>query len=755
MKVAVRDLSCLYKNGDLETNIESDLDPKEAHKLIQQKYKSTEKSEYYITHNLNYNNYDFEISGYIDGVLENNTLEEIKSTTKNLNDIVIDKEHLAQLKIYGYLYSYNFKLDSINLKLTYINLNSYKVKSFIFKFNYDVLKEFFYHSLDKYIKIIERQNSQEKLKELSIKKMTFPYPTYRKGQLELMRKCYTTIKNKEILYAIAPTGIGKTLATIFSSLKAISEPKSKIFYLTAKTIGKQVALDSVKKLFNNSLELKAIELTAKDKVCFQDERNCDPNVCPYAKKYYEKLPKAIDSIYPINLWDTNEILNHAKAFNLCPFEFSLDLSYYADIVIGDYNYIFDPFVHLMRYSDNNNYNSILLIDEAHNLINRSRDMYSVTINLIKLKRLGTIFKDKIKYINTNITFIINFIKEKNIEKPMIYTSVPKEIISRTKQIVNKLEDYFNENKEFKDRKEALDIYFELVRFNKIFNYFDNNFRFIIDNFDLSIKCLDASKFLLEKIDECYGTTMFSATLEPSDYYKFLLTRGSGNVIKIDSPFDSNNLKIFVKSDVSTKYNDREYSIDSIIDTINTITTYKTGNYIVFFPSYKYMNMVLEKLDNVDYEIIVQTEAMSENERIEYLNKFNDSSKTKVFFCITGGSFGEGIDFVGDMLIGVVIIGVGLPAIDYYNDTLRDYYNDLNKNGFDYVYTIPGFNKVVQSVGRIIRTESDRGVAILVDSRFNTYKYRSLMPSNWNIRYENNLNRIKNEIKTFKDNEKNR
>lgn len=756
MKIAVRDLAKVFQSGDLSIDfMQNNEEPKEAHQFIQNQYNENEHKEFYVKRELIYQGYDLVITGLIDGVLENNTLEEIKSTSINLDDISLDyhKEHLAQLKIYGYLYSCMNQLPHINLKLTYISLSTYETKHFIDEYNFKDLEKFFYSALDLYLEFIILEKNQSELRESSIKQMTFPYNTYRLGQRDLMKNVFYTIKSGETLYAIAPTGIGKTLATLFSSLKALTNPKEKIFYLTAKTIGKQIALNTINLLFENKLRLKAIELTAKDKVCLKENRNCDPEKCKYAKGYYDRLNTAIKDIYDEKIWDTQTILGYANKHSICPFEFSLDLSYYADIIIGDYNYAFCPFTHLIRYFDDDKYLPILLIDEAHNLINRSREMYSSSIKVDELKELIKFTTKKKPSIKYSCQALIKYIESLNITEPITSKAIDEKIIRLLKQLTNKLEILLNDNLEFKNRNEALSIYFNISRFIKLLKYYDDSFIFFYeDSNTISIKCLDASKYLLKTLERTNASVFFSATLEPISYYKNLLTKGKGNDIAISSPFDKNNLKLIIKSDISTKYNDREKSIPEIIRVIDNITKYKTGNYIVFFPSYKYLNMVKEKLINKDYEVIFQKENMTEDERSEYINMFTKPNKTKVFLFIMGGSFSEGIDYIGDMLNGVIVVSVGLPMLNLYNNTIKDYFNEINNQGFDYAYTLPGMNKVIQAVGRVIRSESDRGIAILIDERFKTRKYISLMPNHWNINFINDNSLIEAEINKFKEKE---
>ena len=743
----------LYSTGDLSNELNSEAIGIEVHSYWQKQYKRLiDKKEYYVKNRFDIDNYSVTVHGFIDGLLNNGLLiEEIKTCFTDINLVDVKLEHLSQAKMYAYLYLLETNYSSIDIRITYIHFESKKDVSFDYNFSVDELKEFFFSSLNEYIKWISKLDNHELSLIENVKNLEFPFKEYRKNQLYLINDCFNSIKDKKILYAIAPTGIGKTISTIYPAVKSIKDVKTKIFYLTAKTSGKKVSLETIKMFINNGCNIKAIELTAKEKMCATKEKLCNPDKCPYMVGYYAKLKNAIYDMYDnYNIIDRKTIMDKAMSYEICPFEYELDLSNYADIIIGDYNYAFCPRTHLERYFDTDTYKQILLIDEAHNLINRSKEMYSATISLNDVGMLG----EYIKKFAPSITKLVDSFYDlvQTYDRDFNYIDeIPFDFLDLIRRIISKTEKVLLSEKAKKIKDSALPYYFNLKNFIKISEYFDKDFKFVIDYDIYSIKCLDASKFIKNTLDNhSISTIFFSATMFPLEYYKNLLTGSNGLDTQIPSPFPEDNLLLLIRKNTYTKYNDRQNSIYDIIECINELVKYKTGNYIIFFPSYEYMNMVLDYLDEPDYECIIQTKNLTEDEKEGILNEFLDHSTTKVGFFIMGSIFSEGIDYLGDMLSGVMIVSVCLPPFDDYNNMLKDYFDNTNRDGLLYAYQIPGISKVIQSVGRVIRSENDKGIAILYDDRFSYTTYKKMFPSSWrNIKIAYNNFDVKKYINLFK------
>lgn len=765
--IAVRELATFVcQSGNLTTEFFSNSDSlrgQHAHDYLQGKYNEKSKSEVYVKKELSYIGDSYILHGFIDGVLNENDetiIEEIKSTTRDLDEIDSEyhKEHLAQLKIYCYLYALENNMDKIHSRLTYISVVDYETKSFDSIFSYNELEEFTFDVLEKYISFLNLIAESDKNKEKTIKEIEFPFKQKREGQRDLMKAVYQALNDEEILYAIAPTGIGKTMATMFSALKTLKD-KDKLFYLTAKGSGKNAPVDAIKILALNGLKIKTIDITAKKKICNLKQAHCNVDECPFALGYFDRLKDAtVDIFSNYDIYDNKTITTVANNHSICAFEFSLYLSYFCDIIIADYNYVFDPKAHLVRYFEDDTYKPKLLIDEAHNLIQRSKEMYSASISeadirLIRSKLNG--LKPSVRRDCNKAIEELGKYRELLRDKALYVNTMPNSDLNvAIRQIMSRCEQIFEENKKIKDKDEVMDAYFKLMDFSNVSELYSLKHRqlakLVNDDVCVEYYCLDASEFLLNTIKKSvHGAVFFSATLYPIDYHCNLLTAGVGKYLELKSPFNEENLDIIINNRVSTKYKDRENSIDVIIETIETLTKVNEGNYIVFFPSYQYLKMVLEQLNDIDFELIVQKPSMDDDDKQKIIDKFKNTNNNKVGLFVMGGVFSEGIDFIGEALSGVIIVGVGLPMVCDENNILKDYFEIEYNEGFNYAYVYPGFTKVIQAVGRVIRTESDRGVAILIDERFTNSKYLSLMPSHWsNKKCITNNYELNKELKSF-------
>lgn len=750
LKIGVGEMvSFLYASGDLtaETfqNV-SQLEGIKAHQHIQSKYGSNDQKEVSIKTTYDYQNETYLLQGRMDGLLQSDTLwiEEIKSTRKDIFDLLFvpNLEHEAQLKIYAFMFMHNEQIETVHGRLTYIELSKYQTKSIDYVFEYATLKTFFETSIEAYGQWLVQLEAHLKEKKETLEAMKFPFEQYRHGQRDLMKSVYHTMKQEDVLFAIAPTGIGKTMATLFSTFKALKADNEKIFYCTAKNQGKKVAIESMATLHGQGLKTKTIEITSKDDICFLEKRDCDPEKCPFAKGFFDRLSVAMQDIFTHESLMTRDVIeSYARKHTICPFEFSLFVSYYVDLIICDYNYVFDPRIHLVRYFDDDTYKPKLLIDEAHNMIPRSRDMFSATLlksDLIALRKAGSKLKPSIRHsVNKLIERFDHYEAELEGQSFKSYLPIDMTYLELVSNLMMKITNAIKENPKYARKSDVMDGYMKLLTLSVIASYYDTQFRFNItkldEDLDITIQCLDASTFIKSTLkDKSYGAVFFSATLYPIDYYQTLLSQGLGEVIQIPSPFDPENLKIMIHDRVNTRYKERENSLESIVKAIETVVSSKIGNYIAFFPSYQYLNQVKEALSSdLDVDILIQSRQMDVVERDHIMSRFKQNlTRSQIAFFVMGGMFAEGIDYVGDMLSGVIIVGVGLPMVNEPNQQLRAYYDDTFKRGFDYAYTYPGMNKVIQAVGRVIRRDDDYGIALLMDDRFVTPLYKRLMPKEW-------------------------
>lgn len=652
---------------------------------------------------------------------------------------------LSELKLYSYLYMNYSKLDNINILLIFEDIELRKRVEREFSFTYKEIEDFFSETMDNYFKWIELTTKWNKERNESIKPLKFPFKQYRTGQEKLAKGTYVTIAQNKKMFAQAPTGVGKTISTIFPSIKAVGEEKiNKIFYLTAKTIGAKVAEESFDKMREQGLKFRNITLTAKDKVCFKGNPKCNPVDCEYARNYYGKVNNVILNMLEKESVFTREVIeNYAKKNKMCPFELSLDLSLYSDAVICDYNYVFDPNVYLKRYfEEGTQCDCTFLIDEAHNLVDRARNMYSAEINTKVLTNALDACTGNFSSISSLILDalkIISAYEKKCIRNEYSTKEFPNDLADAIEKISESLSSLFHrsKNRNSNDFNKLSELYTVCNQFLSISELYDDCYTFYLEqkeNTILKLFCIDPSTNLKKGYEKGKSAVIFSATLSPLGYFRDILggDKDSYGII-LDSPFDIKNREIVVVDNVSTRYKDRESSYDVIVEQINAVVSCKMGNYMVFSPSFEYMNKIKERF-NIKYpnvKTISQDNIMSELEREVYLSKFKSKpTQTMVSFNVISGIFSEGIDFKGDKLIGSIIIGVGLPMICLERDVVKDYYQKQNGYGFDFSYTFPGINRVVQAAGRVIRTDNDKGIIMLIDDRFKTSKYKSLFPKEW-------------------------
>ncbi|MFP4178273.1 MAG: helicase C-terminal domain-containing protein, partial [Acholeplasmataceae bacterium] len=737
IRIGVQELvSFLYASGDLSSETFQNvslLEGTRAHQRVQQHYQPEDQKEVHIAYEFDDHDRRIILNGRIDGLLVRDgktIIEEIKSTRSMVleKDFAYKKEHLAQLRMYAYMYMVRNDLSKVDGRLNYVRIADDKQRHESFSFLIHELRDFFFDSIMDYLEWYDILYLQQKKKFASIDGLEFPYSDYRRGQREMMAATYQAMTENDVQYVIAPTGIGKTMATLFASIKALKDERQKIFYATAKTVGKRIALESVTTLQARGLDLRILEITARDTTCFLEKRDCNPDVCPYAKGFFDRLQEATkDIITTENRLDRKTVESYAKTHRICPFEYSLYVSYFVDVIVSDYNYVFDPRAHLVRYFDEEGYRPLLLVDEAHNMIARSREMYSATLSCAdfrRVRRLSSQLKPSIRYAVEKVLDRMDAIKEE-IRSTLFKTEKRLDpiLLETITNVLKKIENTLKENPKAKRRTDILEVYLLILAFTRIHDFYNENYltnyRLADETLHVTIRCLDASPFILRTLlEKSYGAVFFSATMHPIEYYKTLLTRGYGNTLKIRSPFDPGQLKLAIMNRISTRYADRGRSLSDVIATIRTVIEAKSGNYIAFFPSYAYLNQVYQGLVGITVaELIVQKPSMESLLRDETIERFKRADgRTRIALFVMGGIFSEGIDYIGDMLSGVIVVGVGLPMISVENDQLLEYYERTFRHGFDYAYTYPGMNRVIQAVGRVIRTSTDRGVAVLIDDR---------------------------------------
>ncbi len=716
--------------------------------------------------------FELTIEGRADGVIRNSAIKDEEDN--NPPEIIIDEikgvyrelshmtepvgVHRAQAMCYAYIYAVQQKQSRIGIRMTYCNLETENLRYFEETLTFEALEEWFERLTGEYAKWASWQIKWTEKRNEAIKKLEFPFP-YREGQKELVTGVYKTLLRKKKLFIEAPTGVGKTISTVFPAVKAMGEGiAEKIFYLTAKTITRTVAEDTFRFLGEGGLHLKAVTITAKDKVCILEKPDCNPGACPRAKGHYDRVNDAVyDLLRNVNEVRREDIIYYAEKYEVCPFEMGLDVTLWADAIICDYNYVFDPNVYLRRFFMSEKPGDyVFLIDEAHNLVDRAREMYSAVLykdDFLEVKRLVKDRGDKLvrqlDHCNNDLLKL-----RRDCDDFEVLENVDG-FVMHLISLMTEYETFLQEGYIPEGKEELLRLYLDIRHFLSMYELHDDKYTIYTDyeedRFRLKLQCMDPSRNLMNCMSRGRSAVLFSATLLPISYYMEQLGGSKEDyAIYAPSSFLPENRLIMIGTDVSTKYtrrNEREYR--RILDYIKDFTGARTGNYMVFFPSYQLLQTVAELAGDELEGLVVQSASMTEAEKELFLEEFvEEPVSSRIGFCVMGGIFSEGIDLKNNRLIGAVIVGTGLPMVCNERELFRGYFDEKNGNGFDYAYLYSGMNKVQQSAGRVIRTKEDRGAILLLDERFTQKQYYNLFPREWFPHMTVNLGSMKKILNEF-------
>ncbi|MCH5251374.1 MAG: ATP-dependent DNA helicase [Lachnospiraceae bacterium] len=771
VKISVRNLvEFIYREGDITStgsgakNTEAMQLGSKIHRKIQksmgigyeaevslftmQKFTSREFDEDFI----------LKIEGRADGIFRENgrvMIDEIKGVYLDVREL--EKPifvHQAQAMCYAYMVAEAEDLPEIEVQVTYCNMETELISQFQETFTKKEITEWFLGLMESYEKWAVYEYDWKRKRDSSIQKLVFPF-SYRPGQKELAAMTYHTIEDGKKLFIQAPTGVGKTITTVFPAVKAMGEKLSdRIFYLTAKTITRTVAEECFTLLCSQNLSFKPITITAKEKMCVQDSLSCNPGDCECAKGHYDRVNEAVyDMLIHEDKLTRENILDYAKKHRVCPFEMGLDAALFADAVICDYNYVFDPDVYLRRFfSTEKKGNMVILIDEAHNLVERGREMFSARLvkeDFLAVKRIvkATARHEKRPEVQYNLRKFEKSLEAAN--RCMLEWKhecdefeVLEDVGMFQFHLLRILADYELFAKDYPvlpERDTMLNFFFDVRKFSAVLDGLDENYRIYTDydsenNFRIKLQCMDPSGQLKEVMERGRSAVLFSATLLPIRYYKEQLAgEKEDRAVYAKSSFLPEQRKILIARDVTSKYTRRgpeEYQ--KIAGYIEKFVSAKRGNYLVFFPSYSFMDQIVTRLKlPADIELLVQSPDMREKEKEEFLETFDaESEKSIIGCCVMGGIFSEGIDLKEDRLIGAVVVGTGLPMVCHERELFKNYYDEKKGKGFDYAYLYPGVNKVFQAGGRVIRTAEDKGAILLLDERFLQRQYLDLFPREW-------------------------
>ncbi|MCH5275559.1 MAG: ATP-dependent DNA helicase [Lachnospiraceae bacterium] len=800
VRISVRNLvEFLLRSGDIDNRRagageNAMQEGSRIHRMLQKRMGPEYEPEVFLRHVYDAGPYQIVVEGRADGIITDAegfvTIDEIKTTYK---DIARIKEpvpvHLAQAKVYAAIYGIQKQLKSVRVRMSYCNVETEELTYFHEESTTEELEEWLEGLLKQYKKWADYEYEWRQKRRDSIAALEFPF-AYREGQKELVSNVYRTIYHKKKLFIEAPTGVGKTISTVFPSVKAMENGMAdKIFYLTAKTITRTVAENTFALLRERGLQFKSVVLTAKEKICFMEEVECNPDHCPYAKGHFDRINDAVYDLLLHSHSFTREIVEeYAKKHRVCPFEFCLDMSLFADGIICDYNYVFDPHVYLRRFFGEGVQGGsyLFLVDEAHNLLERGREMYSAVLYkeaFLELKKeirkavtgrireFGARLERQLEKCNKELLLL-----KRECEDCRVLSSIDG-LTQALVRLRDSMDEYLDEHDDNPIRKQILDFFFDISHFLDIYERVDDNYVKYSqlnedDSFFVKLFCVNPALNLRECMERGRSTILFSATLLPIQYYKRLLGGEAEDYeVYARSIFNPEKKGLYLGRDVTTKYSRRsEEEFFNIARYIHEIIKNRHGNYMVFFPSHAVLSRVYdyyqESFAGKDTECVIQEEYMDEVAREAFLTRFEEKRGTKeegvagreqntedvhlIGFCVMGGIFGEGIDLKHDSLIGVIVVGTGIPQVCHERELLKRFFDAQGENGFDYAYRFPGMNKVLQAAGRVIRTAEDVGIVALLDERFLQYTYQKLFPREWEKYEVVNVDTVAKKISRFWD-----
>mgnify|MGYP001553515531 FL=1 len=676
---------------------------------------------------------------------DSNRLEEVKTYRGDLAAQPANHRqlHWAQVKVYGWLMCQKLGLSEIDLALVYFDIVGEGETLLNQRFDAPDLEQFFNQQCALFLDWARQEMQHREARNAGAQSLAFPHADFRTGQRTLAESVYKAVSTGRCLMAQAPTGIGKTIGTIFPQLKAlVPQQLDKVFFLTAKTPGRKLALDAAQVLYDSSpdLPLRVLELVARDKACEHLDKACHGDSCPLAKGFYDRLPAARQAASQVRLLDQRSLRNVALAHQVCPYYLSQEMARWSDLIVADYNYYFDFVAMLFGLAQLNQWQVSVLVDEAHNLVERARSMYSASLDQYSLKTVRDSAPEALKKPLQRLNREWNALHKDQLAPYQAYAAKPDKLLQALSLCTSAMGDYFN------DHPDALNgdlqaFYFDALQWAKVAELFNEHFIFDITKRSFTAKrssstlCLRnvvPAEFIRPRLTAARSSVLFSATLSPRHYYADLLGLPADTAwVDVESPFKAEQLQVSIVERISTRFVHRQASLEPIVALIAQQFAAQPGNYLAFFSSFDYLQQVAQLLAERHPQIALwlQSRGMVEAERQAFLDQFTPHSQG-IGFAVLGGAFGEGIDLPGTRLIGAFIATLGLPQLNPVNEQMKLRMGAIFGAGYDYTYLYPGIQKVVQAAGRVIRGQQDRGVVMLIDDRFGEQRVRQLLPRWW-------------------------
>jgi DNA excision repair protein ERCC-2 len=762
-QVSVRALveHCL-RGGDLDLESagrSSTLDAIRAHQKVQGSRPEGYQKEVRVARRFERSELSLEVSGRIDGVWERESgplIEEIKTTRGELPERALEENptHWGQLKVYACFYGANLGLEWVDTRLTYYQLDSGRTLELERRFRLAELEAFVEELVARYLAFLARVRSWISARDRSLRESGFPFPSYRIGQREMAVSVYRSIREGKALLVRAPTGAGKTHGALFPAVKALGEGETdRIFYLTARTTGRALAETALDQMRGKGVRIRSLTLTAKEKICFNPDKACRAEECDFARGFYDRLPGAMDEALEEEVLTRVEVEALARKHVVCPHELSLELTPLADVVIGDYNHAFDPRSRLRRFFLEGSRASTLLVDEAHHLADRAREMFSASISresLLTVKRELRSNRRLARAIGKVTASIGSAFREE-----LAPSGPPEELLAALSRFLETSEAALRELPASEARSRLVESVFDAAWFSRAAEGWDETMSVVLDapgrDRIVSLFCTDPASRLKETFDSVRASALFSGTLSPLAHFgRCLGLAPQAQGLSLPAAFPPENLHVLIHDRIATTWAKRGATEPELASVLAAFVSEREGNYFVYFPSYEYLRSIEPRLALAcpEAELLVQEPGMSESARDAFLARFSRRRETLVGLAVMGGIFGEGIDLPGEKLEGAAVVGVGLPALSPRRDLIRERFERTEGAGFDYAYVVPGMSRVLQAAGRVIRSETDRGAVLLIDERFHERRYRSLFPPEWTPRFVRSPEELRRELAEF-------
>ncbi|HEY3416997.1 MAG TPA: ATP-dependent DNA helicase [Armatimonadota bacterium] len=713
--------------------------------------------EVFVRHFFTWQDFTLVISGRIDGILVEDgevMVEEIKSTYLPLESLNAEGNafHVAQLKLYHYFESQRRPGVRLTPVLTYVNPLTLDERSFRMKWDVTESRAFFEELAIGFLQRELERRHWRTVRNASLKGLRFPFPSLRPGQVELVETVDQAITGQQDVLVEAATGIGKTMGVLYPALRRLhGQGYSRVFYLTAKSAGVDIVRKTVATLREQGMRMRVLYLQAKERCCPLSgpaRPECSEEDCPYALDFYTKAEGILSDLLAHEELTPELIAQAARQETLCPFELSLELSLYSDLIVCDYNYVFDPAVYLRRFFAQGLPNdNLFLIDEAHNLVPRSREMYSATLTEETLNDLHKMVGRGRKGLDVCLDRLRELFAKWREDaewegaRALRLPELPDEVAPLVDGVLDYTGDILARMAKGEERSALLELYFDLIGFNRIAAEVTSEYAVYVhlarNHGRLRLLCLHPGPKLRTRLERSVSTVLFSATLSPEHYFAELLGARDGyRYLTLDSPFPRENRLYLHVPDVSTRFVAREETKPSVAQVILDVARARVGNYLAFFPSYNYLGTIAAEITLAradDLTVHVQRQGLSMAQQAEFLREVctPGGERSKLGLAVMGGLFGEAIDLPGEQLVGTIIVGPGLPGVNIEQSLIQEYFEENHaEEGFFYAYIVPGLIRVIQAAGRVFRTPEDRGVVVLMDDRFLEEPYRDLLPEDW-------------------------